>query len=121
MPVNLDDWEAYRDLYFDALRADEYDAKKVNDYYLEHRKTLDEGGEASWDKRKTEHEISAIQHAMHLYLEDEESFFSEYQNAPKEKDIGRRLKPKEVQKKYFIKIYNLFLISRRNFFHVLWP
>jgi hypothetical protein len=99
MPVNLDAWEAYRDLYFDALRADEYDAKKVNDYYLENRETLDEGGEASWDKRKTEHEVSAIQHAMHLYLEDEESFFSEYQNAPKEKDIGRRLKPKEVQKK----------------------
>ena len=99
MPVNLDAWEKYRDLYFDALRADEYDHEKVNNYYIEHREVLDEGAEASWDKRKTENEVSAIQHSMHIYLEDEDSFFSEYQNAPKEKDIGRRLKPKEVQEK----------------------
>ena len=99
MPVNLDAWEQYRDIYFDCLRADEYDHDKVNGYYIKHRKELDEGAEASWDKRKTAEEISAIQHSMHIYLEDEDSFFSEYQNAPKEKDAGRRLKPKEVQEK----------------------
>ena len=99
MPVNLDAWEQYRNIYFDCLRADVYDHEKVNNYYLKHREALDEGAEASWDKRKTENEVSAIQHSMHIYLEDEDSFFSEYQNAPKEKDSSRRLKPKEVQEK----------------------
>lgn len=99
MPDNLDAWEHYREIYFDALRQDEYDYKKVNNYYLEHRKVLDKGAEASWDERKLENEVSAIQHSMHFYLEDEESFFSEYQNAPKERSEGRILKVKDVQQK----------------------
>lgn len=99
MPKNLDAWEHYREIYYDALRADEYPADKVNGYYLENREKLDDGAVASWDARKMENEVSAIQHSMHLYLDDEESFFSEYQNAPKEKNEGRQLKPKEVMQK----------------------
>lgn len=83
MPKNMQAWE---DGYRDVLNADSLreppDYTASNNYYVENRATLDEGAEASWEDRKLPTEVSAIQHAMHLYLRDRRAFMSEYQNNP---------------------------------------
>ena len=99
MPKNLEAWEEYKDVYINAFKSEPFDHKTVNEYYLEHREFLDFGAEASWDKRKEPEEISAIQHAMHLYLDDEDSFYSEYQNDPKENEGASKLTVADILKK----------------------
>jgi phage terminase large subunit GpA-like protein len=43
---------------------------------------MDEGAVVAWPERFNHDEISAIQHAMNLKLQDEVAFFAEYQNEP---------------------------------------
>jgi hypothetical protein len=42
----------------------------------------DEGAEIAWPERFNHDELSAVQHAMNLKLQDEAAFFAEYQNEP---------------------------------------
>ncbi len=41
---------------------------------------MDAGADVSWKERFNHDELSAIQHAMNLKLQDEAAFFAEYQN-----------------------------------------
>lgn len=82
MPANLGEWDKYREVYERCAMREPPDFTEANAYYEEHRADLDEGAEASWEERKTEGEVSAIQHAMHLYFRDEMAFHAEYQNEP---------------------------------------
>jgi phage terminase large subunit GpA-like protein len=43
---------------------------------------MDEGAVIAWKERFNHDELSAIQHAMNLKLQDEAAFFAEYQNEP---------------------------------------
>lgn len=43
---------------------------------------MDEGAVVAWLERFNHDELSAIQHAMNLKLQDEAAFFAEYQNQP---------------------------------------
>jgi phage terminase large subunit GpA-like protein len=43
---------------------------------------MDEGAQIAWPERFNHDELSAIQHAMNLKLQDEAAFFAEYQNEP---------------------------------------
>jgi hypothetical protein len=43
---------------------------------------MDEGSPIAWPERFNHDELSAIQHAMNLKLQDEAAFFAEYQNEP---------------------------------------
>ena len=43
---------------------------------------MDEGSKVAWKERFNHDELSAIQHAMNLKLQDEAAFFAEYQNDP---------------------------------------
>ena len=43
---------------------------------------MDEGAIVAWPERFNHDELSAIQHAMNLKLQDEAAFFAEYQNEP---------------------------------------
>jgi len=43
---------------------------------------MDRGAQPAWEERKLPDELSAIQHAMTLYLADPAAFESEYQNTP---------------------------------------
>lgn len=82
MPKNLDAWERYREVWARCQAKRPPDLTEANDYYRTHRAELEEGAEPSWPERKLATEVSAVQHAMHLYLRDKTAFFSEYQNKP---------------------------------------
>lgn len=82
MPANLEAWDGYFEVYQRGALAEPPDFTEANAHYIEHREELDYGAEASWAERKLPGEVSAIQHAMHLYCRDRSAFFSEYQNDP---------------------------------------
>lgn len=86
MPADLDAWEKYFDVYRECLKVEPADYETANKYYEDNREKLDKGASASWDDRKIDHEVSAIQHAMNLYFRDEFAFWSEYQNKPMARD-----------------------------------
>lgn len=82
MPSDMTAWEKYFELYEHCAQKEPPDFTEANDYYREHRAALDAGAEASWESRKEEDEVSAIQHAMNIYCRDKVGFFAEYQNEP---------------------------------------
>ncbi|MEO1984755.1 MAG: terminase gpA endonuclease subunit, partial [Fuerstiella sp.] len=56
--------------------------KAATEFYREHREEMDAGAVIAWEERFNHDELSAIQHAMNLKLQDEAAFFAEYQNEP---------------------------------------
>ena len=84
-PKNMKLWEQYADIRSEALRTDgNFDA--ATEFYKAHRAEMDEGAVVSWEARYNHDEISALQHAMNLKLQDETAFQSEYQNDPLPED-----------------------------------
>jgi hypothetical protein len=82
MPVNMDAWEKYFEVYRECAQLDPADFTRANEHYEQHRAKLDEGADASWADRKYDTDVSAIQHAMNIYCRDPMAFFAEYQNDP---------------------------------------
>jgi len=74
-------WAKYAELRADGLRNDRGIAG-ATEFYGEHRAAMDEGALIAWPERFNHDELSAIQHAMNLRLQDEHAFFAEYQNEP---------------------------------------
>jgi len=92
VPSGTGAWEKYFAIYCDCMGRDVPDCRPANAYYLEHREELDMGAEASWEARRGADEISAIQHAMNLFIErGEEAWFAEFQNSPLNKDEKKPL------------------------------
>jgi hypothetical protein len=89
MPGDMPAWEPYFDIYRKCMGSDTPSIEPANAYYLAHRAKLDAGAAAAWPERKLPEEISAIQHAMNLYLRDPRAFASEYQNAPLPPDTAK--------------------------------
>ncbi|WP_417396909.1 terminase gpA endonuclease subunit [Gimesia chilikensis] len=104
-PENMDLWYEYWE-----IRKESYSnggkGKEANKFYKANRAAMDKGCVVTWEERyfKKKGEISAIQHAMNLFLKDEASFFAEYQNDPKAEveeglitvtanDIAKRVRP----------------------------
>jgi hypothetical protein len=90
MPKNMEAWDRYFEVYRACKAAEPPDIGPANAYYIEHRESLDEGAEASWEARKLPDEVSAIQHAMHLYCRDPVAFMAEYQNDPISKEATHK-------------------------------
>ena len=86
-PANMKLWEQYADLRAESLRTDG-NFQAATDFYIAHRKEMDEGSEVEWDARFNPDEASAIQHAMNLKFRDEVAFMSEYQNEPLPEDMA---------------------------------
>jgi len=84
-PVNMKLWEEYADIRAEALRTDG-NFQAATDFYLANRDAMDAGAEVSWEARYNHDEVSALQHAMNLKLQDEAAFQSEYQNDPLPED-----------------------------------
>lgn len=84
-PKRMDLWDHYADLYRDDL-ATGGDGRKATRHYRANRQAMDEGGVVAWEQRKAKGELSALEHAMRLFIRDRSSFFSEMQNAP-EQDV----------------------------------
>ncbi len=83
MPKNMDAWAQYFEVYHKCLFKSPPDPTEANEYYVEHQQVLEEGAELSWQDRKAPRDVSAIQHAMHLYDKfGRAGFMAEFQNEP---------------------------------------
>ena len=86
-PKNTKLWEEYAELRANALR-EEGNFRRATEFYAAHREAMDEGAVVAWKERYNFDELSALQYAMNLKLQDEGAFQSEYQNDPLPDDIG---------------------------------
>jgi hypothetical protein len=50
--------------------------KEATEFHRENREAIDEGSTVAWPERFNHDELSAIQHAMNLKLQDEAAFFA---------------------------------------------
>lgn len=81
-------WDKYRDLRAEGLRTGA-GPTEANAWYLSNRVAMDEGSRVAWEARKNPDELSAIQHAMNLRMDQgDAAFFAEYQNDPLPENVG---------------------------------
>ena len=80
-PTNEALWTKYAEIRADSLRA-ERGLADATEFYGQHREEMDVGASIAWPERFNHDELSAIQHAMNLRLQDERAFCAEYQNEP---------------------------------------
>jgi hypothetical protein len=80
-PTNTTLWDEYAKIRAESLRADRGLADATA-FYKAHQEEMDAGAVVSWPARFNHDEISALQHAMNLKLQDERAFWAEYQNEP---------------------------------------
>jgi hypothetical protein len=74
-------WDEYAKHRADGLRAG-HGLADATAFYVANREAMDVGSVVAWADRFNYDEISAIQHAMNLKLQDEHAFWAEYQNEP---------------------------------------
>ena len=84
-PTNEALWAKYAELRADGLRNDEGIAR-ATEFYRSRQADMDEGASIAWPARFNHDELSAVQHAMNLKLQDEAAFWAEYQNEPLPED-----------------------------------
>lgn len=84
LPKNLHAWETqYFDAWKECVAATPQDFTRCNELYQSKRSMFDEGCVADWEENKKPTEVSAIQSAMHIYLErGRRAFMAEYQCRP---------------------------------------
>lgn len=80
-PKNEELWEEYAEIRANCLR-EYHDIHLATEFYKEHQTEMDEGAIPAWLARYNPDEVSAIQHAMNLKLQDNAAFQAEYQNEP---------------------------------------
>ena len=80
-------WQQYAQIRADGLRADR-GIIDATEFYRQHLAEMNDGVVVAWPARHNPDELSAIQHAMNLRLQDEAAFFAEYQNDPLPPDTG---------------------------------
>jgi len=86
-PSNTELWDKYAEIRAESFRADG-DGSEATEFYSENREAMDAGAVIAWPERFNHDELSAIQHAENLKLQDERAFFAEYQNDPLPEDLG---------------------------------
>jgi len=86
-PTNEKLWERYAQIRADSFRNDG-DGREATEFYRARREAMDAGSAVAWPERHNTDELSAIQHAMNLKLQDERAFWAEYQNEPLPEDEG---------------------------------
>lgn len=85
-PDDTDRWHRYVELRTADLQ-DGGEGTTATEYYGANRKAMDRGAIMSWPARKTEGELSALQHAYNLLQKvGLYAFLAEYQNTPKRRD-----------------------------------
>ena len=80
-PTNEKLWQQYGQVRAEALR-NERGLAEATEFYRKHRAAMDEDAVIAWPERFNPDELSAVQHAMNLKLQNEAAFFAEYQNEP---------------------------------------
>jgi hypothetical protein len=74
-------WAEYAEIRANSLRAG-HRGSEATKFYRKNRKAMDVGAIVAWKARFNPDELSAVQHAMNLKLQNEAAFFAEYQNEP---------------------------------------
>ena len=108
-PTNVKLWETYAELRAESLRTVE-DISLASKFYHDNRAEMDAGAVVSWPDRfdpsddpasPFKGELSGIQHAINLRLNDDVSFAAEYQNEPLSysTDNPLMIRPDHVQAK----------------------
>jgi hypothetical protein len=99
-PKNETLWERYAEIRAEGMRNGD-GGESATEFYRKNQTAMDEGAVVAWQERFNYDELSAIQHAMNLKLQDEAAFFAEYQNQPlpEETVVDGMLKPQEVANK----------------------
>ena len=99
-PDNMKLWDKYADLRADCLR-EKGDFSDATEFYRENREAMDAGAIIAWEARYNHDELSALQHAMNLKLQDEAAFWAEYQNEPMPEDLNEDviMSPDEIAAK----------------------
>ena len=87
-PTNEGLWAKYTEIRAESLRA-ERGLVDATEFYRQNRAAMDEGALVAWPQRYNHDELSAIQHAMNLKLQDERAFWAEYQNEPLPEDTAQ--------------------------------
>jgi hypothetical protein len=81
-PTNEKLWQQYAQLRAEGQRNDR-GVGDANEFYREHKLDMDLGAVVAWPQRHNPDELSAIQHAMNLKLDQgDAAFWAEYQNEP---------------------------------------
>ncbi len=80
-PTNETLWKRYAEVRAESFRQG-HGGDEGTAFYRDHRVDMDAGAIVAWPERFNPDELSAIQHAMNLKLQDEAAFFAEYQNEP---------------------------------------
>ncbi len=80
-PTNEAMWQRYAEIRAEGLRNGD-GGSSATEFYRQNKVAMDEGSIIGWPERFNYDELSAIQHAMNLKLQDEAAFFAEYQNEP---------------------------------------
>jgi hypothetical protein len=80
-PTNETLWKRYAELRAESMREGNA-GEAATEFYRANQEAMDEGCVIAWPERFNHDELSAIQHAMNLKLQDEAAFFAEYQNEP---------------------------------------
>lgn len=78
-------WATYAELRAESLRQVS-GGDEATEFYRGNRDAMDAGAVIAWPERFNHDELSAIQHAINLKLQDEAAFFAEYQNEPLPED-----------------------------------
>ncbi len=86
-PSNTKLWDKYEQIRADSLRAFG-DIREATEFYRANQELMDVGANVAWDVRFNHDEISAIQHAQNLRLQNEVAFYAEYQNEPLPEDLS---------------------------------
>ncbi len=80
-PTNEKLWQRYAEIRAESMRQGNA-GDEATEFYRQNRESMDTGSLVAWPERFNHDELSAIQHAMNLKLQDEAAFFAEYQNEP---------------------------------------
>ncbi len=87
-PTNETLWAQYAEIRAEGLRAGD-GGRAATEFYRENGRRWTRARSSPGPQRFNHDELSAIQHAMNLKLQDEAAFFAEYQNEPlPEETIG---------------------------------
>lgn len=87
-PANEKLWQQYAHLRAEGQRNDRGVGDAI-EFYRVNQADMDAGAVIAWKERHNPDELSAIQHAMNLKLDQgEAAFFAEYQNEPLPEDSG---------------------------------
>jgi len=86
-PTNEKLWARYAEIRAESLRA-ERGLADATEFYRQNRAAMDEGAVVAWPERFNHDELSAVQHAVNLKLQDERAFWAEYQNEPLPEDAA---------------------------------